>query len=137
MSKRRVGRTVKIFEIGQLYSLSHAQDIGRGTEAVEKHPHVPSIKRGDLSRSFGAGVAIKMQCMLNIRPCCNYGTQDNKTKGEECQSCHGSTEPQYLSIGGDYDGQVLENGEDGNGEVLKSFCASIDHSDQKEGDGKP
>ena len=132
-----MGRTVKVFEVSQLYSLSHAQDIGRRAEAVEKHPHVPSIEGGDLGRSFGAGMPIKMQRMLNIRPCCNDGTQNDETKREEGQSCYRSTKPEYLSIGGDYDGQVLENGEHGNGEVLESFRAGVDHADQEERDRKP
>ena len=123
------GLTVKVFKVCQLDALPHAEQVCAGAEAIDQHPHVACVQNADLDGGFGASVAITLQRVLNIGPGSNDGTQEDEAEGKECKTGHRATEPEHLAIGRDDNGQVLEDGVNGNGEKLDCFAACIDHTD--------
>jgi hypothetical protein len=113
MKKRRRIRTVKVLEIGQLDALAHAENVGGAAEAVESHPDVARVESRDLVVGNRARVAGKS--MLNVGPCSNKRREDHQTKGEEGKGCHAAAEPEDFAVGNEDDGQVFEDGVDGDG----------------------
>lgn len=101
--------TVEILEVGQLDALAHAQDIGRGAQAVDQHPDVSSVQGGDLA----GGVTGALHSMLDISPGSNERAENHQTEREQSEVSDGATEPENLSIGDQDNGQVLEDSVDG------------------------
>jgi hypothetical protein len=128
-------RTVKVLEVCQLDALAHAEDVTGAAEAVQGHPDVPRVQGGDLVAGGRARVA--GQSVLDVCPCSDEGREDHETKGEEGGSGDTAAEPQNLTVGDQDDGQVLEDGVDGDGEVLQGLGRRVDHADEEEGDGEP
>jgi hypothetical protein len=129
--------TVEVLEVGQLDALPHAQNIGGGAEAVEHHPQVAGVQGGHgLGSGFGR-LAHAAQSVLDICPGRNDGAEDHQAKREESHRCDGASEPKHLAVCDQDDGQVLEDGVDGDREELERPCARVDHADEQEGDGKP
>jgi hypothetical protein len=75
--------------------------------------------------------------VLDVCPCGDQGRENHETKGEEGGSGDAAAEPQNLTVGDQDDGQVLEDGVDGDGEVLQGLRRRVDHADEEEGDGEP
>ena len=75
--------------------------------------------------------------MLNIRPGGNHTTQHHEPEAEQGHARHAAAEPQHLAVRDEDDGQVLEDGVDGDAEVLQGFEGGVDHADEEEGDGEP
>ncbi len=124
------GPTVKIFEVGQLDAFAHPEHVGRAAEAIEQHPHVPGVQSGDTSVGLGAGVpAEALHRVLDICPGGDDGAENHEAEGEEGHSRNGAAEPEDFAVGDQDDGQVLEDGVDGNGEELKGFGTGVDHAD--------
>jgi hypothetical protein len=128
-------RTVKVLEVCQLDALAHAEDVTGAAEAVQGHPDVARVQGGDLVAGGRARVA--GQSVLDVCPCSDEGREDHETKGEESGSGDAAAEPQDLTVGDQDDGQVLENGVNGDGEVLQGLGRRVDHADEEEGDGEP
>jgi hypothetical protein len=133
--KKKELRTVKVLEVCQLDALAHAEDVAGAAEAVQGHPDVTRVQGGDLVAGGRAGVA--GESVLDICPCSDEGREDHETEGEEGGSGDAAAEPQNLTVGDQDDGQVLENGVDGNGEVLQRLGRRVDHADEEKGDGEP
>ena len=131
----RAKRTVKVLEVGQLDALAHAEDIGGAAEAVEHHPDVAGVESGDLVVGDAAGVG--GQSVLDIGPGSNDGGENHETEGEKSHAGDAAAEPQNLAVGNQDDGQVLEDGVDGDGEVLQSLGRGVDHADKEDRDGEP
>jgi len=134
-SRRAGKRTVKVLEVGQLDALAHAEDVGSTAEAVHGHPDVARVEGRDLVAGSRAGVAGKS--VLDVCPRGNDGRENHETKGEEGDSSDVAAEPQNLAVCDQDDGQVLENGVDGNGQVLQGLGRGVDHADEEERDGEP
>jgi hypothetical protein len=132
--KRKI-RTVKVLEVCQLDALAHAEDVTGAAEAVQCHPNVPRVQGGDLVAGGRARMA--GQSVLDICPCSDEGRENHETKGEEGGSGDTAAEPQNLTVGDQDDGQVLENGVDGDGEVLQGLGRRVDHANEEERDGEP
>jgi hypothetical protein len=132
-SKDKGVRTVKVLEVGQLDALAHAEHIGRGAQAVNHHPDIASIQSGNLA----GGVAAALNGMLNVGPGGDNGAENHQAEGKESHVGDGATEPEDLTIGDEDDGQVLEDGVDGDGEELESLGAGVDHADQQKGNREP
>jgi len=133
--ERTINLTVKVLEVGQLDALLHTQDVGCSAQAVEHHPQVSSMQsRNSVSvgRLSHAG-----QSVLDVCPCGNDGAQDHQSEGEKCHRCHCATEPKDLSVCDQDDGQVLEDGVDGNREEFHRPCARVDHADEEERNREP
>jgi hypothetical protein len=128
-------RTVKVLEVCQLDALAHAEDVAGTAEAVQGHPDVTGVQGGNLVVGGRARVAGKS--VLNVCPCSNERRENHETKGKECSSGDAAAEPQYLTVGDQDDGQVLENGVDGDGEVLQGLGRGVDHADEEKRDGEP
>jgi hypothetical protein len=126
-------RTVKVLEVGQLDALAHAEHVGRGAQAVDHHPDITSIQSGNLA----TGIAAALNGVLNVGPSGDDGAENHQTEGEEGHVGDGATEPEDLTIGDQDNGQVLEDGIDGDGEELEGLGAGVDHADQQESDGEP
>ena len=75
--------------------------------------------------------------MGNVRPRSNDGAKDHEAEAQQGHACDGSAEPQHLAVCDQDDGQVLENGVDGNGQVLQGLGRGVDHADEEERDGEP
>jgi len=75
--------------------------------------------------------------MRNVRPRSNDGAKDHEAEAQQGHACDGSAEPQHLAVCDQDDGQVLEDGVDGNAEELQGLAAGVNHADQQEGDGEP
>jgi len=129
--------TVEVLEVGQLYPLSHAQDVGCSAEAVKHHPKISGIQRRDSAGSLAGSFSKACQGMLNIRPCCNDGAEDHQPKGEQGHRCDGSTEPEHLTICNEYNCKIFENGVHRNRKKLQRFCARVDHTNKEERNWKP
>ena len=86
-------RTVKIFEIGELNTLAHAENIGCCAEAVDQHPDVACVESGDLFGGFDAGSTVGLQSVLDISPRCNNGAENHQSEREEGHGSDASTEP--------------------------------------------
>ncbi len=126
-------RTVKVLEVGQLNTLAHAKHVGRGAEAIDHHPDVASIESGDLA----AGITAALNGMLDVGPGGDDGAENHQAEGEEGHVGDRATEPEDLTIGDQNDGQVLEDGVDGDGEELEGLGAGVDHADQQKRNGEP
>lgn len=75
--------------------------------------------------------------MLNVCPSCNNGTKNHQAEGEEGHRCDRTAEPEHLAVCDQDDGQILEDGIDGDREKLERPGTCVDHTDEKESDGKP
>jgi hypothetical protein len=73
----------------------------------------------------------------NVRPRSNDGAKDHEAEAQQGHACDGSAEPQHLAVCDQDDGQVLEDGVDGNAEELQGLAAGVNHADQQKGDGEP
>jgi hypothetical protein len=128
-------RTVKVLEVCQLDALAHAEDVTGAAEAVQSHPDVTRVQGRNLVVGGRARVAGKS--VLDVCPCSDQRRENHEAKGEESGSGDAAAEPQNLTVGDEDDGQVLEDGVDGDGEVLQGLGRGVDHADEKEGDGEP
>ena len=129
--------TVEVLEVGKLYPLPHGQQIDGRAEAVESHPEITGIQRGDSFCSLTCGVAEAGQSMLDVGPSSNDRTEDHQTEREERHRCHGSAKPEHFTIRDQNDCKILEDGVDRDGEELERFCARVNHADQEDRNGKP
>ena len=75
--------------------------------------------------------------MADIRPGRDDGREHHEAEGEERHARHGATKPEDFTVGDENNGQVLEDGVDGDGKVFEGPGRGIDHADEKEGDGEP
>ena len=75
--------------------------------------------------------------MGDIGPCSNDGAEDHEAEAEQGHAGYGATEPEDLTVGDEDDCHVLEDGVDGNAEVLQRLAARVDHANEQEGDGEP
>lgn len=73
-----------------------------------------------------------LQCMLNVCPGSNHGAEHHEAKREKGNPRDGATEPDDFAIGDQNNGQVLEDGVDGDRKVLQGLGTGVDHDDQKE-----
>ena len=131
--------TVKVLEVGQLDALAHAQHEGGAADAVEHHPQVARVqgghglgRRGGLVPTRHAG-----QRVLDVGPRGDDGAEDHEAEGEERHGGHRAAEPEHLAIRDEDDGQVLEDGVDGDGQEFERPGAGVDHADEEERDGEP
>lgn len=130
----RIELTVKILEVGQLYALAHVQAVERGAKTIGHHPDITSIQ----GRNLGASVCSGCERMLNIGPSSNNGTGDHQSEGEQSETGNSrTTKPEDFSVSDQNDGQVLEDGVDGDREELQGLGAGEDHSDKEKSDGEP
>lgn len=127
--------TIEILEIGQLDSLSHAQNVGGSAETVNQHPDVACVQGGN----FLVGIRgdTHLQGMLDIRPCCDERTHHHETEGKKNHVSNGAAEPKDLAVCNQDNGQVLEDRVDGNRQKLEGLCSGVNHADQEERDGEP
>lgn len=77
------------------------------------------------------------QGVLNVGPGGNDGAENHEAERTQSHGSDGASEPKHLSVCDQDDGQVLEDGVDGDGEELDGPGARVDHADQEEGDGEP
>jgi hypothetical protein len=131
--------TVKVLEVGELDALAHAQHVRGRAEAVDQHPDVSRVESRDLvgclaSQSISG---VGRECVGDVSPCRNDGAEDHKAEAQQGHACDGSAEPQHLAVCDQDDGQVLEDGVDGDAQELQRLAAGVDHADQQEGDGEP
>jgi hypothetical protein len=119
-------RTVKILEVGQLDTLAHGEHVCSCAQAIRAHPQVSSVQGRDGLGAFGG----RVQSMLDISPGSNDGTQHHEAEGEERHAGDGAAEPEDLAIGDQDDGQVLEDGVDGDGEEAEGPGGGVDHADE-------
>lgn len=75
--------------------------------------------------------------MLNVGPSRNDGAEDHQSEGEQGHGGDGAAEPEHLTVGDQDDGQVLEDGVDGNREVFERPGTGVDHADEEESNGEP
>ena len=73
----------------------------------------------------------------DVRPGSNDGRQDHQGKGEESEHGHASSEPNDLAICNEDNGKILEDGVDGNVEVLECLGSSPDRENKQGRDGSP
>lgn len=125
--------TVEILEVGQLDSLAHPQNIGGSAETIDHHPNISGVQ----CRDPGGCITGTLNGMLNVGPCGDDGAHNHESKGEQGKTGDGATEPEHLTVGNEDNRQVLENGVYRNRKKLEGLGASVDHADQKQGDGKP
>lgn len=125
-------RTVKVLEVGKLDALPHAEQVCSRAEAVHHHPSVASIECRDLLAAASAS-----QSVLNVCPRSNDRAEDHQAKGEQSHWCDVSAKPDDLTICNENNCQILEDGIDGNAEILQRLGRGIDHADKEEGDWKP
>lgn len=75
--------------------------------------------------------------MLNVGPGGDDATHDHEAEGEQSHRSDRPAEPQDLAVRDQDDGQVLEDGIDGNGEELQRLAACVDHANEAQRDGEP
>lgn len=75
-------------------------------------------------------MSIVLQRMLDVGPGCNHGAEDHQAEGEQGHSAHRPSEPQDFPVCDKDDGQILEDGIDGNREELKRFRASVNRANE-------
>ena len=76
--------------------------------------------------------------MLNIGPSSNNGTGDHQSERKQSETCNSRTaKPEDFPISDQNDGQVIEDGVDGNREELQGLGAGEDHSDKEKSNGEP
>jgi hypothetical protein len=128
---------VKVLEVGQLDTLAHTENVGSGGQAVHKHPDVSSVESRESGSGLAGAVSVGSNGGVNVGPGGNNGRENHQSEGEQGHVGDGSTEPEDLSVGDKDDGQVLEDGVDGNGEVLNRLGTGVDHGNEEERDGEP
>lgn len=131
--------TVKVFEVGELDALAHAEHVGGGAEAVDQHPDIARVQGCDLIGCLaGESVAgVGRQGVGDVGPCGDDRADDHEAEAREGHAGDGSAEPQHLAVRDEDDSQVLENGVDGDAEELERLAAGVDHANEQEGDGEP
>nr|POE56643.1 hypothetical protein CFP56_33615 [Quercus suber] len=75
--------------------------------------------------------------MLNVTPRSDHAADDHQTEGQKSHWRDTAAEPQHLAVGDQDDGQILEDGVDGDAEVLQSLGGCVDHADEEKCDGSP
>lgn len=75
--------------------------------------------------------------MLNVCPGRNDGAKNHQSERKESHWRNRASEPKNLSVCDQDNGQVLENGVDGDREELEGPGARVDHADEEERDGEP
>lgn len=131
------GHTIEILKVGDLDAFLHAQDVARGTQAVDQNPDVAGVQRAQRLGLFGAAVAILTDGGADIRPGGHDTRDHHETEGEQGHGTDGAAEPQHLAVGDQDDCQVLENGVDGDAEELEGLGRGVDHGDEQQRDGEP
>ena len=132
--------TVKVLEVGELDALAHAQHVRGGAEAVDQHPDVARVESRDLVGCLAGQSSISgvgREGVGDVRPGCDDGAEDHEAEAQQGHARDGSAEPQHLAVCDQDDGQVLEDGVDGDAEELQGLAAGVDHADQQQGDGEP
>ena len=129
--------TVKVLEVGKLDALAHAQNISCRAKAVEHHPEVSGVQSRHGLSGLLCSVTHARQSVLDVCPGRNDGTEDHQSEREERHWCDCTAKPEHLSVCDQDDGQVLEDGVDGNRKVLERPGTGVDHADEKDGDGEP
>jgi hypothetical protein len=131
--------TIKVLEVGELDALAHAQHVRGGAEAVDQHPDVAGVEGRDLVRCLASQSisGVGRERVGDVRPGCNDGAEDHEAEAQQGHTCDGPAEPQHLAVRDQDDGQVFEDGIDGNAEELQGLAAGVDHADQQQGDGEP
>lgn len=122
--------------------------IGGRSNAVDSHPCVTEVETTDKAggqRNFGSRGRVNdgdtsgqsAQCARNVRPGSNDRRSDHEEEGDEGKASDVTAKPENLSVGDKNDGEVLENGVDGDGEELEGLGSRVDDSDEEEGDWEP
>ena len=137
MNNTRIWLTIEVLEVGQLDAFPHAQNVGSSADAIEHHPQVSGIERGNGVRGRICSISNPSQRMLNIRPGRNDRAGNHQSEGKEGHWRDGTSEPQNLSICDQDDCEILEYSVNRDREELKRLGAGVNHADEKEGDGKP
>jgi hypothetical protein len=97
----------------------HVQDVARGREAVQDHPK-------DASPSH-----------VNVIPSGSDGSGQHDTKGSHYQIFRSRTKEVIVSKGGDNVGDVLKDGNHGDGIVLQRSHSGEEHETKENIDGSP
>jgi hypothetical protein len=127
--------TVIVLKVHLLNDLAHAENIRRSAHNVHAHPRVAGIESRQGARGIERVHAIKSG--LNISPGSNDGAEHHQTEREKGQGSDAAAEPENFAVGDHDDGQVLEDGVDGNREVLQRLGASVDHANEEQRDREP
>lgn len=80
---------------------------------------------------------ITVQRSLDISPGSDDGAENHETKGKENDGGDAATKPENFTISDNNDGQVLEDGEDGNRKELESLSGGVDHTSKQSGNREP
>lgn len=130
----QISLTIPVLEVHLLNDLAHAQSKGRGADDVGEHPGVTSVegRHGLVALSGGTSHG-----SLDISPSSDNGAEDHQTKREQDDRGNSATEPKDFTVRNNDNGQVLEDGEDGNREELKGLASGVNHARKKERDGEP
>ena len=80
---------------------------------------------------------MRLQSVLNVRPCRDHRTQYHQAEAQQLHTRHAASEPEDLAVCDEDDGQVLEDGVYRDGEELESFGRGVDHANEEQRDGKP
>ena len=125
---------VEVLEVGELDALAHAEHVRRAAEAVEEHPQVARVEGGDLrgrlrvlQRRLAAADGVDRR--LDVRPGRDHGREHHEPEGEESHPGDAAAKPEHFAVRDEDDGQVLEDGVDGDREELERFRRGVDHAD--------
>lgn len=80
---------------------------------------------------------VTVQSSLDISPRSDDGAQHHETEGKENNGGDTATKPENFAVSDNNDGQVLEDGEDGNRKELKSLSGGVDHTSKQSRNGEP
>lgn len=78
--------TVKVLEVGELYALPHAENVGSRGKAVEGHPEVSSVEGRD-SVLGSIGDVVAGQGVLDISPRGHDGAEHHQAEGAQSHGC--------------------------------------------------
>ena len=67
--------------------------------------------------------------VCDISPCGNDAAEYHEAKREERHASDLTPKPEDFTVGNENNGQVLEDGVNGNGQKLDGPCTSVDHAD--------
>ena len=125
-----VKHRVPILEPGHLDPLSHGEHIGGREETVQPHPQVADVEVGEQGtgrtnegqlgtrRRVEGSSVLGDHGVVNVGPGGDDGRTDHEEERDEGETGDVSAEPDDLAVCDQDDGQVLEDGVDGDREEL-------------------
>jgi hypothetical protein len=129
--------TVEILEIRELDSLPHAEHISGGAQAIHQHPNVTGIQRRHFGVCDGGIVVIVGNGIGDISPRGNNRAHNHEAKGEKSHASDLAAKPKNLAVCNEDNGQVLEDGVDGNAQELDGPGTRVDHANEQQRYGEP